>query len=1666
MRNILIVIILSLSFTAHAQMWNGQDTLYGNEWIHYDQPYFKINIAEDGIYRISGQVLSNAGIDISQINQNQYQLFKLGAEQPLYISSPTSTLSGDDFIEFYGEKNRGELDKYLFFLPEKEMLNPYYSMFTDTSAYFLTWGNTESGKRYTEAENDLVNLPAPEQWYWRKDTLVFSEEHIEKKYDGENLITLSSFDMSEGYGSNWSTNRTFTLERPMLNTNVNQPGTLSIRYTAKKSGYDSHHTKITLNDVLLLDTLTQQGFNNQNYSFPIEANINSTLNLQLEGLFLQPNTGTNNDNYSVAFIQVQYPAYYKFDGQTNCRIHLADIDQKKYLELQNLGTEDNTNIIYDLNNQLRWTSNNENHITKIVLLPEAMPHSGELWAQEQNTIHQIQELKPITFVDYSQSNANYIILSNRRLMGDNSPIWAYKDYRSSAIGGNYQVLVVEIAQLYYQFAYGIDQHPLSIRNFVHFLKKNNETAVHFFIIGKGYVYQFERDKSGQERAQNLIPTFGSPGSDRLLLSDNLSSIPVFPIGRLAAKNESDIGNYLTKVKEHEAWFSKPRTFENYAWHKHLMHLRGGHTYEETQFTNYLSILKTEIENNPFSGVVTDAFSSSNDPVALSVSETAIKSFNNGIAINTLLGHGAIVNTDVGLDDPLIFDNAPKYPLMFALGCLTGNIHTQENSISERFVLANQRGAIGYIASSGFAYPNKLINYTKEFYRLLGRERYGNTIGTIDRLSISKYDLSQDFPTKSLMQQLTFQGDPALKINGTPQQDYVIDPSSVRTAPHIIDINQDSFLLSFIIGNIGMAHRDTFALKISLSAPNGTINTYIDTITVSQSFTDYEKYISLPKNNTEGISKIKIDLDIYDQIEEIAEDNNHLIFPNGRDFYSFIITDKKIKIQSPRNFSIVNNQNMELFASSATPFEFDKYFIFQLDTTAYFDSPFLKEAKVQNSEGIFSWQPDVNFQNNTVYYWRVTQDSIPGSNEGYLWSNASFLFDENIEAGWNQSHFFQFTQDNFNQVVLEEPQRKFELGVKENTLLARAVGAPPVGNDRSRFFLNNSGIYKVPGTDGANLSIIVIDALSGKPWENPPGGEYGALSPGSEAKPAYSFRVKTPEEREKIVNFLQNVIPDGNYIGIVTYHAINNTYLPEEWAADSLIYGSNLFQILEQQGAKKVRQLAQTGSRPYSICYKKGTSTNVIETLAGEEEDRAHSLLTYTNKWDNGQIESPLIGPANYWENVHWQYQIDPGYEPPYSYQLDLYGIKEGSQKELLIADLTEDTNIENIDASTYPFLQLKLTNRDTTSRQFPELLKWQIKYQPTIDLALSPQAFHADTLLAGDQLSLRLNIFNFSKQAVDSTKTTIDLVNLTNNQHQVKQFKVLNIPSNGRLVKTLTVNTKEFSGNYQLLAEINPPERLFTESTYNNNLLQHSLFIKDDRKNPFIDITFDGKRIFDNDIVSPTPEIVISLTDESPYFAITDTTAFSLKLKHQYTTKNLFFTNPDITFIPAVAPGEKAIIEYRPHFEEEGTYSLLINGKDASGNLAANISKEVNFQIILEQAISNVLPYPNPFTTQTRFAYTLTGTKPPEQFTLRIMTISGRIVREVSKAEFGALKIGTHLSDFVWDGTDQFGDKLANGTYLYQILTKDEEGNAYKRRETNQIDSFFRNGIGKIVILR
>ena len=73
-------------------------------------------------------------------------------------------------------------------------------------------------------------------------------------------------------------------------------------------------------------------------------------------------------------------------------------------------------------------------------------------------------------------------------------------------------------------------------------------------------------------------------------------------------------------------------------------------------------------------------------------------------------------------------------------------------------------------------------------------------------------------------------------------------------------------------------------------------------------------------------------------------------------------------------------------------------------------------------------------------------------------------------------------------------------------------------------------------------------------------------------------------------------------------------------------------------------------------------------------------------------------------------------------------------------------------------------------------------------------------------------------------------------------------------------------------------------------------------------------------------------------------------------------------------------------------------------------------------------------------------------------------LKQIALHEIEILKIGNNVTEYYWDGTDDFGDPVGNGVYLYRVISEiDKE--SIEHRETSG-DKAFTNGIGKMYLIR
>jgi len=323
---------------------------------------------------------------------------------------------------------------------------------------------------------------------------------------------------------------------------------------------------------------------------------------------------------------------------------------------------------------------------------------------------------------------------------------------------------------------------------------------------------------------------------------------------------------------------------------------------------------------------------------------------------------------------------------------------------------------------------------------------------------------------------------------------------------------------------------------------------------------------------------------------------------------------------------------------------------------------------------------------------------------------------------------------------------------------------------------------------------------------------------------------------------------------------------------------------------------------------------------------------------------------------------------------------------------------------------------------------------------------------------------------MDSLLIKYWIVDKNRNTIPIGTFRRRPHPAGDVLIDSISKSTTGLSGLNSLWIEVNPNNDQ-PEEYHFNNLGEVYFYVNKDRTNPILDVTFDGEHILDGDIVSAKPEIQIMLKDENKFLLlnnISDTSCFKVWIVPPGSTNSqriYFYSGGQeiLKFIPASGPENKVHILYHPVFSKDGIYQLMVEAKDKSNNESGDNNYKISFEVINKSTITAVMNWPNPFSTATHFVFTLTGSEVPTFFMIQIMTITGKVVKEISLEELGPIHIGRNITDYAWNGTDNYGDRLANGVYLYRVITR--IGNSNIEKFATQADQYFTRDFGKMYLI-
>jgi len=216
------------------------------------------------------------------------------------------------------------------------------------------------------------------------------------------------------------------------------------------------------------------------------------------------------------------------------------------------------------------------------------------------------------------------------------------------------------------------------------------------------------------------------------------------------------------------------------------------------------------------------------------------------------------------------------------------------------------------------------------------------------------------------------------------------------------------------------------------------------------------------------------------------------------------------------------------------------------------------------------------------------------------------------------------------------------------------------------------------------------------------------------------------------------------------------------------------------------------------------------------------------------------------------------------------------------------------------------------------------------------------------------------------------------------------------------------------------------EVSKENNSVTKPFTVTGDSVRPLIAVTIDGQQVVNGDYIGQYPVIVIRYTDNNPTpLSQADTTLFRIRLNNQF-----------VPFAPGIAeltnmssPGT-ADVRWTPSLKD-GENIIQIFANDVTGISSDTVTIFVN--VASQYKLLDVYNIPNPFSASTHFTFNLAGPVLPEEVSIKIYTVAGRLIHEIkSPAIIGFNKIN-------WDGRDKDGDAIGNGVYLYRVIVKHQE---------------------------
>ncbi|HLO81337.1 MAG TPA: type IX secretion system sortase PorU [Chitinophagaceae bacterium] len=217
--------------------------------------------------------------------------------------------------------------------------------------------------------------------------------------------------------------------------------------------------------------------------------------------------------------------------------------------------------------------------------------------------------------------------------------------------------------------------------------------------------------------------------------------------------------------------------------------------------------------------------------------------------------------------------------------------------------------------------------------------------------------------------------------------------------------------------------------------------------------------------------------------------------------------------------------------------------------------------------------------------------------------------------------------------------------------------------------------------------------------------------------------------------------------------------------------------------------------------------------------------------------------------------------------------------------------------------------------------------------------------------------------------------------------------------------------------------------------------VKDDGQGPTIKAYMNDEKFVNGGLVNETPVLILKLKDSSGLNTVGTGIGHDIVAILDDNTDKIFVLND---FYEAESGSyQEGTVRFPMAKLEEGQHSLKIRVWDVFNNATEYI---LEFKVVKKEALElkHVLNYPNPFTSRTSFWFEHNRPGEDLQVTIRVMTITGKVVKTIAKT---INTPGNRSDEIEWNGRDDYGAQVGRGVYLYQVIVKTKDGRQQHKLE-------------------